>query len=168
MAIRAVVRLLRTHPGLATTAHRVASRLAARHRVGALAVVLDDDGRVLLVRHALRAPGWALPGGWVRRHEEPADAVVREVREETGLQVDAVAAVACEGHGTRRGRRQVSGVTIAYLCRPSPGSGAGSVRLSAELTDAAWTDVGRLPKDMTAFDAGSVREAAVRVNVRRP
>lgn len=53
------------------------------------AIVLDDAGRVLVVRRG-RPPGeglWSLPGGKVEAGERLADAVVREVREETGLEV---------------------------------------------------------------------------------
>ena len=55
--------------------------------VGAL--VLDDAGRLLLVRRA-REPSrglWSLPGGRVEPGEADADAVAREVLEETGLRV---------------------------------------------------------------------------------
>ena len=48
-----------------------------------------DAGRVLLVRE--RADGrWTLPGGWVDVNDSPAEAVEREVREESGYQVRAV------------------------------------------------------------------------------
>ncbi len=54
--------------------------------VGVTAVVRDADGRVLLgLRSDTR--DWALPSGIVEPGEEPAEAVVREVREETGLDV---------------------------------------------------------------------------------
>ena len=49
----------------------------------------DDAGRLLLVQRA-NEPGrglWSVPGGKVERGERAADAVVREVHEETGLQV---------------------------------------------------------------------------------
>jgi 8-oxo-dGTP diphosphatase len=55
------------------------------------AVVQDDAGRLLLVRRG-REPSrglWSLPGGRVEPGETPAEAVVREVREETGLLVRA-------------------------------------------------------------------------------
>jgi ADP-ribose pyrophosphatase YjhB (NUDIX family) len=53
------------------------------------AVVSADDGAVLLIRRG-RAPGrgrWSLPGGRVEPGEDERAAVVREVREETGLRV---------------------------------------------------------------------------------
>jgi 8-oxo-dGTP pyrophosphatase MutT (NUDIX family) len=47
--------------------------------------VLARGERVLLVR--TRAGRWQLPGGRLERGEKPRDAVLREVREETGLRV---------------------------------------------------------------------------------
>ena len=60
-------------------------------RLSAKAVVLDGDGRLLLLectdpdRPHLR--WWELPGGGVEPGEDEVDALVREVREETGLTV---------------------------------------------------------------------------------
>ncbi|GIE96025.1 NUDIX hydrolase [Paractinoplanes rishiriensis] len=59
-------------------------------RVGAYGICRDASGRVLLARNSeLSAfPGlWTLPGGGVDQGEHPADAVVREFGEETGLSV---------------------------------------------------------------------------------
>ncbi len=53
-------------------------------------VVIDDSGRVLLVRRAI-APHlglWALPAGYQEVDESPPQAAAREVREETGLEVE--------------------------------------------------------------------------------
>ena len=52
--------------------------------LGVVGLVLDDQGRVLLVRHSYN-PGWRLPGGGVGRGEPPAAAVLRELQEEVGL-----------------------------------------------------------------------------------
>ena len=47
-------------------------------------IVLSDDGHVLLVEH--RKLGWWLyPGGHIESDEDPAQAVIREVTEETGI-----------------------------------------------------------------------------------
>lgn len=49
----------------------------------AVAAVLDQLDRVLLVRQNYGRGWWALPGGEVDAGEQPADAAVREVEEET-------------------------------------------------------------------------------------
>jgi ADP-ribose pyrophosphatase YjhB (NUDIX family) len=57
---------------------------------GAEAVCIDQRGRVLLGRRA-NDPGkglWDLPGGFLGEHELPLDGLVREVREETGLEIE--------------------------------------------------------------------------------
>lgn len=53
---------------------------------GVSALVRDDDGRLLL-EHRADSGDWSLPGGAVDPSEAPAQALVREVREETGLVV---------------------------------------------------------------------------------
>jgi 8-oxo-dGTP diphosphatase len=64
--------------------------LEKRRRIAAYGVATGADGRVLLVRASARSntPGvWSLPGGGIEHGEDPADAVVREFAEETGLTV---------------------------------------------------------------------------------
>jgi 8-oxo-dGTP diphosphatase len=53
------------------------------------AIVTDARGRLLLIQrgHEPEAGRWSLPGGRVKPGESDTDAVVREVREETGLVV---------------------------------------------------------------------------------
>jgi 8-oxo-dGTP diphosphatase len=63
-------------------------------RTAAYAVVRDPSGRVLLVRASPRsdlAGHWFLPGGGLRHGESPAEAVRRELLEETGLRVQSAA-----------------------------------------------------------------------------
>jgi 8-oxo-dGTP pyrophosphatase MutT (NUDIX family) len=64
-----------------------------RRRIGAYGVCRDAAGRVLLVRAAhdgSTSGRWNLPGGGIDHGEHPVDAVVREMREETGLDVEVV------------------------------------------------------------------------------
>lgn len=58
------------------------------HRVGAFAIIRDKQGRVLISRRT--DSGWFnLPGGGVEPHESATEGLVREVREETSLEVEA-------------------------------------------------------------------------------
>lgn len=51
---------------------------------GVAAVAQNAQGNVLLVRHRY-VSGWHLPGGGVERNEPPAEAILRELKEEVGL-----------------------------------------------------------------------------------
>ena len=56
-------------------------------RVAAYAVIVDARGMLLAHWHDGPRAAWTLPGGGLEAGEDPADAVVREVREETGCDV---------------------------------------------------------------------------------
>ena len=58
--------------------------------VGVFAAIFDDKGRILCVRMNYASRRWTTPGGRVEPGESPNDALTREVREETGLEVEAV------------------------------------------------------------------------------
>ena len=62
-----------------------------RFTVTAGAVIFNDKGEVLLLKHRFRAgSGWGLPGGFMEKGEQPIDALRRELREEIGLELDDV------------------------------------------------------------------------------
>lgn len=56
-------------------------------------LVLSEDKKVLLVREQIDGR-WALPGGWADIGYSPSETVVREIREETGLEATARALLA--------------------------------------------------------------------------
>jgi ADP-ribose pyrophosphatase YjhB (NUDIX family) len=79
--------------------HRALYRLAYRTRgwlrrtfklpiYGVGAVLRDEQGRVLLVRHSYGVAAWTLPGGGRSLREDPEQSVRREIREELGLEID--------------------------------------------------------------------------------
>lgn len=87
------------------------------------AIVIDDEGRILL--HRSSDDGlWHTIGGVMDPGEEPADCCVREVREETGLEVVVERLVAV---GATPVVRYANGdemlyVGLTFLCRPIGGT----------------------------------------------
>ena len=56
--------------------------------IGVSGVILDDKKRILLLRHRYwKAGSWGLPGGYVEQKEKLEEALCRELREETGYEI---------------------------------------------------------------------------------
>lgn len=110
--------------------------MIARPSVAVGAIVFDDAGRVLLIERA-RPPGdglWTVPGGKVEPAETLAQAVAREVREETGLVVE-VGPLACV---VERIDDDFHYVILDYLARVLGGElGAASDVRAARFVDAS-------------------------------
>jgi len=109
--------------------------VGTRYQNPALATdaVWIQRGRILLVRRA-RAPGrgmWALPGGFVEQRETVEEAVVRELREETGLAARPVALVGVYSGPHRDPRKPTTSVVFLMSGRPRPPKG-GDDAASAE------------------------------------
>jgi 8-oxo-dGTP pyrophosphatase MutT (NUDIX family) len=81
-----------------------------RPRTRGALVAIWSDGCVLLVRSSYRR-GFGLPGGFVKLHENPRDAAVREVAEELHVAV-APAALTRAWQGTRSFEHRLDDVTI--------------------------------------------------------
>lgn len=117
---------------------------------------IERDGQYLLLRRA-REPQrglWNLPGGFVEPLEAPADAVRREVSEETTLEIEVVAAIgAFPSPYADTGR---STLDLAYRCRLV----SGEVRLSDESGEAGWFGLDSLPE--LAFEGERLAAAALR------
>lgn len=112
----------------------------------AAAVVVDPQGRVLLIQRALDPfrGAWALPAGYQEIDEEPSQAAEREVREETGLEVEAQALL--DLHLVRGDGRKPANVAV-YLCRQV----GGRLQAGDDAQAAAWFALDALPESI-AFD----------------
>ncbi|GAA1958123.1 NUDIX domain-containing protein [Kitasatospora viridis] len=103
------------------------------------AVVLDDLGRLLLI-HRTDNDLWAVPGGGHDIGESIADTVVREVREETGIEVEVLAVTGLytdPGHVMAYDDGEVrQQFSICFRARPV----GGELRTSSESKEVRWVD----------------------------
>jgi ADP-ribose pyrophosphatase YjhB (NUDIX family) len=111
--------------------------------VATSAVVVDDSGRILMQRRA-DSGNWALPGGAMDLDESLVDSVVREVKEETGLDVEVTGLV-----GTYTDPRHIIAYTdgevrrqfnVCYTARIT----GGTLRGSSESIDVRFIAPGDL------------------------
>lgn len=98
-----------------------------RHVVGVAGVVVDDAGRALAVRR--RSPQrWELPGGALEQGERIVDALRREVREETGLEIEPIRLSGVYQN------MALGPVAMVFLCRRT----GGTERDSDETSEWRW------------------------------
>lgn len=139
---------------------RIAVRiLYPQFPLGAVAIVQDADGRVLLVRQTYHREGirWGTPGGWLSGRESPREGAAREAFEETGLRVRV-------GRVLDIGSGPYGEISLAFECRIVGDSG---FRPGEETDQIGWFSPDALPP-MTA-DARRLLERALAVRaVWRP
>jgi ADP-ribose pyrophosphatase YjhB (NUDIX family) len=84
-------------------------------KVGSDAAIFNESGEILLMERA-DGSGWCLPCGWVEPNEKPVEAVIREVREETGLgiEVKQLVGVFTRMPNARNGPHTM--IAIVHLC----------------------------------------------------
>ena len=105
------------------------------HRVAVIAYVVRED-KFLLLKRNTQPRIWAPPGGRLKRNEPPEEGLKREIREETGLEIEIVAPVNT-WFGDWNGQPLLS---IDYLVRIV----GGQFRLSAEHSEAVWVSLADL------------------------
>lgn len=123
-----------------TVRQRAVRVITPSYTLGAQARLTRDDGRILLVKAAYRWR-WGMPGGLMNVGESPADAVVRETLEETGLEITLVnePMVLVETDMQR--------VNFIYNAVLAPGVDPDVLRPQAsEILEVGWFDPDDLPE----------------------
>lgn len=105
--------------------------------VSVAAIVVNENDEVLLLDHVLRPrSGWGIPGGFINYNEQPIDAVKRELREETGLELYDIEIIRVQTI-----RRHIE---IIFRARAV---GKASVQ-SPEINSLGWFKAGEIPSAM--------------------
>lgn len=131
------------------------------------AVIIDGDRVVLIKRgHEPLKGAWSLPGGVVEIGETLHAALVREVREETCLEIDVGPVVEVLDRISRDGdgRVEYHYVIVDYLCHAV----GGSVACATDADDARWVRRDDIASyDVTAKTA-AVIDRALAISASRP
>ena len=123
------------------------------------AFVERDGGEFLALRraHPPCAGEWDLPGGFIEAGERPDESLLREIAEETRLEVEIVGVIGA--YSGRYGDGGKHTVDIGYHCRVT----GGELRISEEKSEAAWFGLGDFPEP--AFEGE--RRALAELRARR-
>ncbi|MDD2581981.1 MAG: NUDIX hydrolase [Desulfuromonadaceae bacterium] len=107
-----------------------------------VAVIVDDDGRVLLTRRSVPPflDQWVMPGGKIDLGEPILEALKREVHEEVGLEIEINGLIDVFEHLTP-GEDNCHFVILYYRCRPLY---CDVVHNVAEVAETAWVPCSEL------------------------
>ncbi len=121
--------------------HFLAAKLVRpKFRAAVAALIFDEQGQVLLFKHTYRKFQWGIPAGGLEHREQPAEAIVREFFEETGMQIKI------EKLLTAVSAREDHHITIVYLCKIV----SGEFKPSLEVSEMKYFDVNDLPQMLFA------------------
>ena len=122
------------------------------------AVVTDAAGRVLLCQQSQGHRLWALPGGKIRDAESPVHAVIRDIREETGMEVkvvDLVGIYQLTGDGCGDDLPDV----LIHVFRATADDPEATVNSPGRICALAWYEPAWLPHPMTATTRIAIADA---------
>ncbi|WP_198517146.1 NUDIX hydrolase [Tenacibaculum sp. SZ-18] len=128
-------------------------------KVAVDAVVFGYDAKqlsVLLIKRGVEPfkDSWALPGGLVMDNESLETAVTRELKEETGVQIDYLEQLYTFGKPGRDPRNRVVSVSYFGLVRPNH----FQIQAATDAKEVQWFPVKELPD--LAFDHGTILNIA--------
>ncbi|MFN8459832.1 MAG: NUDIX hydrolase [Anaerolineae bacterium] len=134
-----------------------------RHYVGAVGVIFNEAGEVLLLEHVFRPYyPWGLPGGWVEGGEDPADTIRREVKEELGLPIKVKQLVLCRVQGSGWSDTTPSGLGLVYYCRlveGMPSLNLTEVQKGYEILSLTWADPAEMRYQLSPLEEQGITRA---------
>ena len=122
--------------------------MVPKFRIGAFAIILDADQRVLLC-HRTDFDVWNLPGGGVESGELPTEAVIREVEEETGLTVEI------ERLAGIYGKNDKDDLVFSFVCRVV----SGHIQTTDEADECCYFAIEDFPLNTSPRQVERVQDA---------
>jgi len=106
-----------------------------QHSLAAKSFIVNDKNELLLIKRpedVPHCPGvWEVPGGRLNKEEDPFEGLKREVKEETGIEIDIKNPLKVH-HFTRQDSQKITMIT--FLCKPI----TTNIVLSKEHVDYEW------------------------------
>ncbi len=139
--------------------HESDVRKATQIRPGVAAIIRDPEGRILLQQRSDNGL-WGLPGGSVEIGESVRDAIVREVREETGLAVEVLRVIGVYSDPAVQIVRYADGNVVHYIsmlfaCRIL----GGALETCEETLDLKFFNPANLPVDLLPMHRVRIQDA---------
>lgn len=129
------------------------------HTCAAVSAVIEDSaGRVLLCQQRQGHQLWGLPGGKIRDGESPVSAVIRDVREETGIESeirDLVGLYHLSGGGCGEALPDL----VVHVFRVALTGGEAAVNAPGRIRRLAWFEPDSLPDPLTATTRTAISDA---------
>jgi ADP-ribose pyrophosphatase YjhB (NUDIX family) len=119
----------------------------ATPKVDVRGAVFHEDTHILLVREIADSGRWTVPGGWADVNESPSESVVREVKEESGLEVRVrkLAAVYDRARHPHTPSHPFHVFKLFFICDVI----GGAPKVGLETSEVAFFDENEIPKDLS-------------------
>lgn len=115
--------------------------------IGTFGIITDNEERVLLC-HRRDYDLWNLPGGGVRAGESPWDALIREIKEETGLQVKPIHLT---GIYSKPNKNEI---VLSFACQIT----GGKITPTDEADKIEYFEIKQIPKNTSPKQVERIKE----------
>ena len=119
----------------------------AKFTVSAAVIMTNNRNEVLLLDHLIRPnSGWGIPGGFMKHGEQPAEGIRREIREETGIEMNNL----------RMFRVRTLGRHLEILFTAAS-DGTPEIK-SKEIKGFGWFGRGQMPEELNSAQKALIEE----------
>ena len=124
--------------------------------VGVGAFIINENNQLLLQKRAVPAEKdhWCIPGGRLEMFETLENAVIRETKEETDLDIEVIKMIGVCDHIIKE--ESAHWVATSFLCKIK--SGVPKIMEPDKASDLRWFDLDKLPEKLTITTKKALRD----------